>query len=86
MTAAEMLPGDPDVADLFKDLFNRLQDVFAAPLAKGQAAGEIRSDCDPGVIAHFIVSHAQGMRVLGKVRSRCDVMLKNIDLLMDVVF
>ena len=86
MTAAEMLPADPDIAALIKSLFARLQDLFAATVAKGQAAGEIRNSCDPSVIAHFIVSHAQGMRVLGKVGSRRDEMLKNIDLLMETVF
>lgn len=85
LTAAEMLPGDPDIADLIKRLFARLQDLFAATVAKGQAAGEIRNSCDPKVIAHFIVSHAQGMRILGKVGSRRDEMLKNIDLLMETV-
>lgn len=86
LTAAEMLPGDPDIADLIKRLFARLQDLFAATVATGQAAGEIRNGRDPRVIAHFIVAHAQGMRVLGKVGSRRDDMLKNIDLLMETVF
>jgi TetR/AcrR family transcriptional repressor of nem operon len=85
LTAAEMLPGDPDIADLIKRLFARLQDLFAAAIAKGQAAGEIRKHCDAGVMAHFIVSHAQGMRILGKVGSRRDDMLKNIDLLMETI-
>jgi TetR/AcrR family transcriptional repressor of nem operon len=85
LTAAEMLPGDPDIADLIKRLFARLQDLFAATIAKGQAAGEIRKHCDAGVMAHFIVSHAQGMRILGKVGSRRDDMLKNIDLLMETI-
>lgn len=86
LTAAEMLPGDPDIADQIKRLFTRLQALFAATVAKGQAAGEIKDHCDPDVMAHFIVSHAQGMRVLGKVGSRRDEMLKNIDLLMETVF
>jgi TetR/AcrR family transcriptional regulator, transcriptional repressor for nem operon len=86
LTAAEMLPGDPDIADLIKRLFTRLQDLFAATVAKGQAAGEIRNSSEPRVIAHFIVSHAQGMRVLGKVGSRRDEMLKNIDLVMEAIF
>lgn len=86
LTAAEMLPGDADVADLIKRLFARLQDLFASTVAKGQAAGEIRNSRDPGVVAHFIVSHAQGMRIFGKVGSRRDEMLKNIDLLMETVF
>ena len=86
LTAAEMLPGDPDIADLIKRLFANFQDQFAAKIASGQAAGEIRNNGDPRVIAHFIVSHAQGMRILGKIGSRRDEMLKNIDLLMEIVF
>ncbi len=86
LTAAEMLPGDPDIADLIKRLFANFQDQFAAKIANGQAAGEIRNNGDPRVIAHFIVSHAQGMRIFGKVGSRRDEMLKNIDLLMEIVF
>ncbi|MET0436185.1 MAG: TetR/AcrR family transcriptional regulator [Devosia sp.] len=86
LAAAEMLPGDPDIADLIKRLFTRLQDLFATAVAKGQAVGEIKNSSDPRVIAHFIVSHAQGMRVLGKVGSRRDEMLKDIDLLMEAIF
>lgn len=86
LTAAEMLPGDPDITVLIKRLFANLQDQFATKIANAQVAGEIRNDADPKVIAHFIVSHAQGMRILGKVGSRRDEMLKNIDLLMEIVF
>jgi TetR/AcrR family transcriptional regulator, transcriptional repressor for nem operon len=86
LTAAEMLPGDPDIAEVIKRLFSRLQALFAATIAKGQAAGEIANRSDPEVIAHFIVSHAQGMRVLGKVGSRRDEMLKDADLLMEMLF
>ncbi len=86
LTAAELPPGDPDVADLIKRLFTRLQSLFAATVAKGQAAGEIKNTSAPEVIAHFIVSHAQGMRVLGKVGSRRDDMLKHVDLLMEILF
>ena len=39
-SAAEMLPGDPDIAEVIKRLFSRLQALFAATIAKGQAAGE----------------------------------------------
>lgn len=85
LTAAEMLPGDSGIADQIKRLFARLQDLFAATVAKGQAAGEIRTDRDPKAIAHVIVSHAQGMRILGKVGSRRDDMLKNINLMMEIV-
>lgn len=86
LTAAEMLPGDPDITVLIKRLFANLQEQFATKIANAQVAGEIRNDGDPKVIAHFIVSHAQGMRILGKVGSRRDEMLKNIDLLMEIVF
>jgi len=86
LTAAEMLPGDPDIVDLIKRLFARLQDLFAVAIARAQAAGEIENDRDPKITAHFIVSHAQGMRIFGKVGSRRDDMMKNIDLLMEIVF
>ncbi|MFK4404951.1 TetR/AcrR family transcriptional repressor of nem operon [Bradyrhizobium ottawaense] len=42
LTAAEMLPGDPDIAEVIKRLFSRLQALFAATIAKGQAAGRNR--------------------------------------------
>jgi TetR/AcrR family transcriptional repressor of nem operon len=85
LTASEMLPGDPEIANRVSGLFRRLQDVFADTVREGQEMGEIGNRADARAIAQFIVSHAQGMRVLGKVGANRDQMLANVDLVMGVL-
>lgn len=85
LAAAEMLPGDPETASRIGIHFRRLQDLFADAVMQGQEMGEIGNRADARVIAQFIVSHAQGMRVLGKVGSSRDRMLANVDLVMGVL-
>lgn len=86
LAATEMVPGDADVRSRLAIHFKRLQDLFAAAIRQGQQAGEIDRGADPAVVAHFIVSHVQGMRVLGKVGASRDQMRASIDLVMRALF
>ncbi|MCA2436747.1 TetR/AcrR family transcriptional regulator [Rhizobium leguminosarum] len=86
LTATEMLPGDTQSADLVRRHYKRLQDLFTQAVREGQAAGEIDEDVDPEAISHFIIAHAQGMRVLGKLGSTRKQTLEGVDLIMRMLF
>ncbi|WP_246642223.1 TetR/AcrR family transcriptional regulator [Rhizobium laguerreae] len=86
LTATEMLPGDTQSADLVRRHYKRLQDLFTQAVREGQAAGEIDEDVDPESISHFIIAHAQGMRVLGKLGSTRKQTLEGVDLIMRMLF
>ena len=42
--AMEMMPGDVEVSVVITRMFKRMQELFAAAVARGQAAGEIPGD------------------------------------------
>ena len=86
LTAAEMLPADTESAELVRSHYERLQNLFADAVRKGQAMGEINKDLDPDVVSQFIVAHAQGMRVLGKLESTRKQMLTGVDLVTRMLF
>lgn len=46
-------------------MFRRLQQLYAAAIVRGQAAGEI-PERDEQAMARFLVCQIQGMRVVGK--------------------
>jgi len=85
LSTTEMLPGDSETAVRMNKHFSRLQDLFADAVLRGQAMGEIGKRTDAGTMALFIVSHAQGMRVLGKVGAGREQMLANVDLVMSIL-
>jgi TetR/AcrR family transcriptional regulator, transcriptional repressor for nem operon len=64
--AMEMMPADEEASALIKRMFRRMQDLFAAAVIRGQAAGEIPRDYDERAIARFLLNTVQGLRVLGK--------------------
>jgi TetR/AcrR family transcriptional repressor of nem operon len=66
LTAAEMLPGDEEVAKRISRLFQRLQDLFAAAIIRAQSLGEIDRGLDERILARYLVCQVQGMRILGK--------------------
>lgn len=86
LTAAEMLPVDTDTAKLVRTHYKRLQDLFAEAVKKGQDMGEINKDLDPDAVSQFIVAHAQGMRVMGKLGSTRKQMLAGVDLVTRTLF
>jgi TetR/AcrR family transcriptional repressor of nem operon len=62
----EMMPGDVEVSVVITRMFKRMQELFAAAVARGQAAGEIPGDYDAQAIGRLLVCTIQGLRVLGK--------------------
>ena len=64
--AMEMMPGDVEVSIVITRMFRHMQNLFAAAVARGQAAGEIPGDYDAQAIGRLLVCTIQGLRVLGK--------------------
>jgi len=64
--AMEMMPEDAEVSALITRMFRRFEDLFAAAVIRGQAAGEIPRDYDERAIARHLLCTIQGLRVLGK--------------------
>jgi len=64
--AMEMMPEDVEISALISRMFRRMQDLFAAAVIRGQAAGEIPRDYDERAIARTLLCAIQGLRVLGK--------------------
>lgn len=63
--ATEQAAHDPEIAARARGMFERLQQLYAAAIVRGQAGGEFpERDAQP--MARFLVCHIQGMRVLGK--------------------
>jgi TetR/AcrR family transcriptional repressor of nem operon len=63
--ATEQAAHDPEIAARARGMFERLQQLYAAAIARGQAAGEF-PERDVEAMARFLVCQIQGMRVLGK--------------------
>lgn len=83
LTATEMLPADEEVSRRVSRLFRRLQDLYAGAIIRAQAAGEIDAGRDPGMLARFLVSQIQGMRVLGKSGGQRDDMRGLVELALE---
>lgn len=68
MTAAaiEMVPEDAEITAVIARMFQRIEDLFAATVIRGQAAGEIPAAYDERAIARHLLCTVQGLRVLGK--------------------
>lgn len=77
--AMEMMPGDAEVSVLITRMFRRMQDLFAAAVIRGQAAGEIPRDYDERAIARLLLCTVQGLRVLGKTGPSENEMAEVVD-------
>jgi len=64
--AMEMMPDDVEVSAVITRMFRRIEDLFAAAVIRGQAAGEIDAGQDERAIARLLLCTVQGLRVLGK--------------------
>ena len=64
--AMEMMPEDVQVSAVITRMFRRIEDLFAAAVIRGQAAGEIPATHDERAIARHLLCTVQGLRVLGK--------------------
>lgn len=68
MTAAamEMVPEDAEVTVVITRMFRQMEDLFAAAVGRGQAAGEIGAGHDARALGRLLLCTVQGLRMLGK--------------------
>jgi TetR/AcrR family transcriptional repressor of nem operon len=64
--AIEMMPEDAEVSAVITRMFGRIEELYAAAVIRGQAAGEIPAGHDAHAIAKHLLCTIQGLRVLGK--------------------
>jgi len=64
--AAELARQDRTTAARVRRSLERVEEVFREALERAQARGEIAASADIGVMARFLVSGIQGLRLVGK--------------------
>ncbi|WP_166349198.1 TetR/AcrR family transcriptional regulator [Phytoactinopolyspora limicola] len=64
--AAEMLPGDEQVARFVEASWTTLETAITSALVRAKAQAEIDADADPRALARFLVVFLQGVRVTSK--------------------
>jgi TetR/AcrR family transcriptional repressor of nem operon len=64
--AAELARGDRVTAARVRRSLERIEALFRDALARARVRGEIATSTDVGVIARFLVSGIQGLRLVGK--------------------
>jgi TetR/AcrR family transcriptional repressor of nem operon len=65
-TAIELSPRNARVRRKLKVIFEQVETAFRRLLERGQAAGEIGPEKDPGALAHFFLTTVQGLRVIAR--------------------
>jgi TetR/AcrR family transcriptional repressor of nem operon len=66
-TATELAGTDPAAADAVRQLFDRIEDAFAAVIEEGRRRGEIASEHSPRQLASLLLTSFIGMVVVAKV-------------------
>lgn len=66
-TAAYFGRTEPDVSAIIDCYFDRIERAFAILIARGQAAGSIRADLDPGATSHWLLLTSQGMSISARM-------------------
>ena len=85
-TAVELAPRDPAMAAKVAAALRSVEDALARLIVRGQAAGEIAPWHQARRLARFLVSSAQGMRVMARVggdpailEDTAETVLRNLD-------
>jgi TetR/AcrR family transcriptional repressor of nem operon len=65
-TAVELLPDDAAAARRVEVAFGELEAALTGTLIRARAAGELPAGRDPRVLARFLVTFVQGLRVVAK--------------------
>jgi TetR/AcrR family transcriptional repressor of nem operon len=66
-TAMEMIPQDTEVREIVESIFRRMAGLLAVEVMRYRQAGLLRPDLDELMAGHYLLSSAQGLRVLNKV-------------------
>jgi TetR/AcrR family transcriptional repressor of nem operon len=65
--ALEMIPQDAEVGAIVESIFRRMSRLLAAEFVRGRDAGLFARDLDEETVGNYLLSTAQGLRVLNKV-------------------
>ncbi|ARS27683.1 TetR/AcrR family transcriptional regulator [Sphingomonas sp. KC8] len=66
-TVAELGRSQPEVSAIVDGYYDRVERAFAGLIARGQAAGSIRADLDPGATSRWLLLTSQGMSVASRM-------------------
>lgn len=66
-TVAELGRSDPEVSAIIDRYYDRIEQAFAALIVRGQAAGSIRADLDPGATSRWLLITSQGLSVSARM-------------------
>jgi TetR/AcrR family transcriptional repressor of nem operon len=66
--AAELARQDRATADRVRRSLERIEAAFGDALERARARGEIAASADAGIVARFLVSGIQGLRLVGKAK------------------
>ena len=80
--AMEMMPNDVEATALITRMYRQIQDLFAATIIRGQAAGDIPRRYDERATARLLLCTIQGLRVLGKTGPTETEMAELVDAVM----
>jgi TetR/AcrR family transcriptional regulator, transcriptional repressor for nem operon len=64
----ELLPHDAEVSTLVARCYTSRRKEFELALRRAQAQGDLRAEIDVAATAAYLVTHLQGMRMMGKMR------------------
>ncbi|WP_199154466.1 TetR/AcrR family transcriptional regulator [Chromobacterium sp. ASV23] len=64
--ACEMAPHDEEVTLRVRQMFERMRQLLAEAIRRGQAEGCVAIEKDPDQLSRFLLCTIEGMRVLGK--------------------
>ncbi|MCT2594356.1 TetR/AcrR family transcriptional regulator [Streptomyces sp. N2-109] len=68
--AIELAGHDPEVTELVRHIFVRMEDAFCEALERARREGEIEADRDARELAQYLLTSMYGLRVLGKTADR----------------
>ena len=66
-TVVELCPHDPETARRISGNLKRIERAFYVALKRAQEKGEVSGDRDIGILASFLLSSLQGLRVTSKI-------------------
>jgi len=66
-TAMEMIPQDAEVTAIVESILRRMSFLLADEYVRYRKAGLFKSELDAKTVGHYLLSAAQGLRVLNKV-------------------
>ena len=84
-SAVERAPCDAAIAERVRSHFDRIAEVFAALIARGQATGEVSGRYPAAQMARFLLMNFNGLRVLSKSGESPERLNEAVDVALSVL-